>query len=134
ASVLVATPPGVVVSAGERPAAQAAAPPSPVFAEVAFDGGMAIVQVTPAQVGANQLSVELVAVSGEPVEVPEIRASLMLPAADLGPLPVELTEVEPGGYRAVDAQLPAAGEWLLDLTIRTSEIDSSTVQVDVPVS
>lgn len=161
ASVLVATPPGFVVSAAE---ALEASPPGPVvdgaaLTEVSDDGGVQIL-VDPAWVGENRVVVEVVrtvrtqsgtgqpapATAGpggdtpgvdyfnEPWDVPEVRASFALPANDLGPLPVELTEVTPGVYEATGVQLPAGGEWRLEVTVRTTDIDSMTVPITVPVT
>jgi len=152
ASVLVATPPGVVVTAGEGLAATA----GPVFAEAPLEEGSESgvqVLVDPAWVGQNRVIIEVVqlvdieaAETGAapeepqfesfaiPLDAPEVRASFVLPGSDLGPLPVELTKTSPGVYRASDAQLPTPGQWRLDVTVRTSEIDSSTVQIPVPVT
>jgi copper transport protein len=150
ASVLVATPPGVVVTAEDTLAANY----GPVLEgapldEADPDSGVSLL-VDPAWVGENRVVVEVVRRVGiettdpdappdvesilVPWDVPEVRASFVLPGSDLGPLPVELTKTAPGVYQAQDAQLPVAGQWRLDVTVRTSEIDSSTVQVDVPVN
>lgn len=163
ASVLVATPPGVVVTAAETLAATA----GPVLEQVSLDpeedptAGVQVL-VDPAWVGENRVVVEVVR-SAElaggtssglpnapnptaspatqisefvavPWDVPEVRASFVLPGSDLGQLPVELTRTAPGVYEASDAQLPVAGDWRLELAVRTSEVDSHTVQVAVPVS
>lgn len=162
ASVLVATPPGVVVRAGETLAQEY----GPVLDEAPLTGaapGAGVkVLVDPAWVGENRLVVEVVRtveVAGDsvatelstprptgssgpliadfvdrPWDVPEVRAALVLPEGDLGPLPVELTRTGPGVYEAIDTQLPVAGDWRLDITVRTSDIDSTTVQLDVPVT
>jgi copper transport protein len=155
ASVLVATPPGVVVSAADTITATSA----PVLDEAPLDesdptAGVQIL-VDPAWVGTNRVVIEVVRqvnVVGPPdnpnepdaqpvlettivpLDVPEVRASFRLPGSDLGPISVELTKIAPGVYQAGDAQLPTAGDWLLELAVRTSEIDSHTVQFAVPVS
>jgi copper transport protein len=138
ASVLVATPPGVVVSAAEAIAVEAAAPEptGPVAEEVVLEEEELMVQVLvdPAGVGENLVSVAVTDLAFAPLDVPELRASFVLPEQDLGPLPVELTRTGPGEYEMPAAQLPAAGRWRLDLAVRTSEIDSHSVQVDVPVA
>lgn len=132
ASVLVATPPGVVVSAAE---ALETARAVPVLAEAPInDEGQVEVLVDPAWVGENRLVVEVVDLEGGVWDVPEVRASFVLPAGDLGPLPVELTRTDAGLYEVESMTLPVAGDWLLNLAVRTSEIDVTTVQVDVPVT
>jgi copper transport protein len=132
ASVLVATPPGVVVAAGE---AIAARPTGPVVDDVVLEDDDLVVQVLvdPAWVGDNRVSVAVTNLAFAPLDVPEVRASFVLPDNELGPLPVELTRTGPGEYETVDAQLPTTGEWRLDVAVRTTEIDSRTVQIDVPV-
>jgi copper transport protein len=132
ASVLVATPPGVVVSEAE---ALETAPAVPVLAEAQInDEGQVEVLVDPAWVGENRLVVEVVDLEGGPWDVPEVRTSFLLPEGDLGPLPVELTRTGPGVYEAEGMTLPVAGDWRLNVSVRTSEIDITTVQVDVPVT
>jgi copper transport protein len=149
ASVLVATPPGAVVTAGEALAAQAAeaetgagaATTGPVAEQVLFEDDELVVQVLvdPARVGGNLVSIAITDMGFAPREVPEVRASFVLPDGDgtaIGPLPVELTPIPsaPGEYEARDAQLPTAGTWRLDVVVRTTEIDSVTAQVEIPVA
>jgi copper transport protein len=136
ASVLVATPPGVVVTTAEAIAAAPPEPTGPVAQEVVLEEEELMVQVLvdPAGVGENLVSVAVTDLAFAPLDVPEVRASFVLPEQDLGPLPVELTRTGPGEYEMPAAQLPAAGQWRLDLAVRTSEIDSHSVQVDVPVA
>lgn len=144
ASVLVATPPGVLARAAE-------AAPKPVLAEEVVTGeGVVQVLVDPAWVGENRLVIELaeeppdidlddpasnpldLPVVGEPWEVEEVRAWLELPGSDLGTLPVELTETRTGSYEAT-APIPAPGEWQLTVAVRTSEVDNHLVRFAVPV-
>jgi copper transport protein len=139
ASVLVATPPGVVVSTADAVAAGVAAAPEPtgpVAEEVVLEEEELMVQVLvdPAGVGENLVSVAVTDLAFAPLDVPEVRASFVLPEQDLGPLPVELTRTGPGEYEMPAAQLPAAGQWRLDLAVRTSEIDSHSVQMDIPIA
>jgi copper transport protein len=132
ASVLVATPPGASVTAAE---AIAATPTGPVVDEVALEEDDLIVQVLvdPAWVGENAVSIAVTDLAFAPLDVPEVRASFVLPEDDLGPLPVELTRTGPGEYEAAGAQLPTTGDWRLEIAVRTTEIDSRTVLIDVPV-
>jgi copper transport protein len=98
------------------------------------DGNAVEVYIFPAQVGENLVSLTVLDRDGVPLDVPELRASLALPDQDLGPLPVELEATAPGVYESQGTALPVGGTWRLDVTVRTSEIDSSTVSVDVPVA
>jgi copper transport protein len=138
ASVLVATPPGVVTTVAEATENTAATGEvtGPVLQDVILDDERMMVQVLvdPAWAGENRLGLSVTDLGFRPVDVPEVRASFSLPEQALGPLPVELTRTGPGEYESVGVQLPVAGAWRLDVTVRTTEIDSTTVQVDVPVT
>jgi copper transport protein len=135
ASVLVTTPPGVVVSAAEAAANDPAATSGPVVESLVLEEDELMVQVVvdPARVGANQVAVTVTDLAFAPLDVPEVQASLVLPEQELGPLPVALTRIGPGEYEATAAQLPTAGQWRLDIAVRTSEIERHTLPVDVPV-
>jgi copper transport protein len=130
-SVLVATPPGVVVTAAEE---LAQAPAQPLLETLPLDADTSVrVLVDPAWVGQNRVVVEVVDRFGEPVDVPEVRASFVLREGDVGPLPVALEETEPGVYKAPTTPLPFGGAWQLNVTVRTTDFDSTTVQVAVLV-
>lgn len=145
-AVLVATPPGVVVTAGGvEPAAAEPAAAEPVLESAPLTGagagedpapdeGTLRVLVDPARVGENRVVISVWDPDGQLREVPEVRASLALPEQELGPLALTLEQLGPGEYEAPAAQLPAAGTWQLDVTVRTSEIDSFPARVEIPVS
>jgi copper transport protein len=132
ASVLVATPPGTVVTAAE--ALETSTSTGPVLDEAALgvDGAVQVL-VDPAWVGQNRVVVEIVDLDGEPLDVPDVQASFVLPAGDLEPLPVDLTKLAEGVYEAASTTIPIAGDWQLRVVVRTTEIDSTAVQVEVPV-
>jgi copper transport protein len=135
ASVLVATPPGTVVTAAE---ALQTSRDGPVLDEVTVGvDGTVQVLVDPAWVGRNRIVVELVDPLDNPWDAPEVWGTFHLPgrAEDgPGPLPVEMTRAGPGLFQTVDATVPVPGDWVLTVVVRTTEIDTVTVQVDVPVS
>jgi copper transport protein len=132
-SVLVATPPGAVVTAAEALEALPAAGPVREQLPLAAEGTVDV-RVDPAWTGENRLDVTVRDVAGGPWDVPEVTASFALPERELGPLPVELTRTGPGEYQASRAQLPVSGTWQLRLAVRTSEIDSTILLVDVPIT
>jgi copper transport protein len=141
ASVLVATPPGAVVTEGQALAAAQTEPTGPFADQVVLEDEELIVQVLldPARVGENLVSIAITDLGYAPLDVPEVRAAFILPdpageAGAIGPLPLELTPTDPGEYEMADAQLPTAGTWRLDITVRTTDVDSTTVQVDIPVA
>lgn len=111
----------------------------PVSANVRFDTGGAggagslVLALDPARIGPNALHVEVLGDDGRPRAVPEVRAALTLPSRGVGPLPITLTPAEPGFYHAPGVVVPMAGEWRLDVTVRTSAIDETTVSVPARV-
>jgi copper transport protein len=65
--------------------------------------------------------------------VAEVRTELTLTDRALGPFAVPLQHTEPGEYDASRVQLPFPGGWKLSITVRTSDIDETTVTVPVDV-
>jgi copper transport protein len=131
ASLLVATPPGVVITAAD---ALARTPPRPFLTDVAVSQeGLVRVLVDPAWVGRNRVVVEVVDRTFEPWDVPEVRAALVAADGDLEPMSLDLTRSGPGVYKGGEVWIPFAGQWRLTITVRSTEIDSTTVDVTVPV-
>ncbi|WP_307856631.1 copper resistance protein CopC [Catenulispora pinistramenti] len=111
---------------------------APVSTTVAFDtggpNGKGSVQVFvgPAKTGNDTVHIEVVTPSGEPVSVPQLTASLTLPDRQLGPLPVTLSGAGTSHYYG-GATIPLAGAWKLAVTVRTDDIDETTVVVPVTI-
>ncbi|MEV7024609.1 FixH family protein [Kitasatospora sp. NPDC093558] len=87
--------------------------------------GTATVTVNPAGTGANEVKLALDGADGQPVDVPEVQLAFTLPDRDLGPLPVPLTPGGTGRWSGT-AQLPLAGNWVVSVQIRSSDIDQTT--------
>ncbi|MGW2397736.1 FixH family protein [Kitasatospora sp. NPDC001664] len=87
--------------------------------------GTATVTLNPAGVGLNATTLTLTDTAGQPVEVPEVQLAVTLPDRDLGPLPVALQSGGPGKWTG-QAQLPLAGNWVVSVTVRSSDIDQVT--------
>ncbi|MFD8083757.1 FixH family protein [Kitasatospora sp. NPDC059722] len=87
--------------------------------------GTATVTVNPAGTGSNEVKLALDGADGKPVDVPEVQLAFTLPDRDLGPLPVPLTPEGTGRWSGT-AQLPLAGEWVVSVQIRSSDIDQTT--------
>jgi copper transport protein len=96
-------------------------------------GGTADVDVTPAKVGANKITVTVKDAQGKPANASQVTATLALPAEQIGPLPVTLTRAGPGEYVATAASLPRTGTWELVVRVQLSEFDRDVAQVDVQV-
>ena len=60
--------------------------------------------------------------------------SASLPAADLGPLELEVVPAGPNHVVGVDVDLPVAGLWTFDVTARFGEFDQVVFTVQIPVS
>ncbi|MEZ0111424.1 copper transport protein [Catenulispora sp. EB89] len=111
---------------------------APVSTTVAFDtggtNGKGSVQifVSPAKAGTDLVHIEVVNPAGEPEVVPELTATMSLPARQLGPLPLGLSGGGTSHYYG-NATIPLAGKWQLAVTVRTSDIDETTVTVPVTI-
>ncbi|AUY50579.1 FixH family protein [Streptomyces sp. CB01881] len=87
--------------------------------------GTATVTLNPARTGPNEVHLKLDGADGQPVEVPEVQLAFTLPDRDLGPLPVTLTAEGTGRWSGT-AQLPLAGNWVVSVQVRSSDIDQTT--------
>ncbi|MEK2491388.1 FixH family protein [Kitasatospora purpeofusca] len=87
--------------------------------------GTATVTLNPAGTGSNEVHLKLDGADGSPVEVPEVELAFTLPDRDLGPLTVPLTTEGTGRWTGT-AQLPLAGNWVVSVVIRSSDIDQTT--------
>jgi len=111
---------------------------APVSATVAFDTGgpkgkgSVQVFVSPAKAGNDLVHIEVVDASGQPEVVPQVTATLSLPDRQLGPLPISLDGAGTEHYYATTA-IPLPGRWQLAVTVRTDEIDETTVMVPITI-
>ncbi|MFJ6380005.1 FixH family protein [Kitasatospora sp. NPDC092039] len=87
--------------------------------------GTATVTLNPARTGPNEVRLALDGADGQPVDVPEVQLAFTLPDRDLGPLPVALTPEGTGRWTGT-AQLPLAGNWVVSVQVRSSDIDQTT--------
>lgn len=96
--------------------------------------GRGKVQVTlePGRVGRNVVEAIVYGADDSPVSVPELRLTFTLADQHVGPLDARL--VDERGYWGSDAlDLPIAGTWTIDATVRVSEIDQVTVSKTVEI-
>ncbi|WP_405921584.1 copper resistance CopC/CopD family protein [Streptomyces sp. NBC_00122] len=139
-TVLTSTEPGRTVERETtRGSAATAVPDRAVKITLPFDTGgrngkgNVRLELDPGRVGANALHLWADSEDGKPLDLPEIKVSFTLPAKDIGPLPVLPDRSAPGHWTASGVQLPLAGEWRIDVTVRTSDIDQTTVQKTVKI-
>lgn len=129
-AVLVDAEPGRIVEAAR---------PHPVHRSVDYDTGgprgrgSLDVSVEPGLVGANTVRLRVRGVGGAITDIPGVRASAWLPDRDLGPLPVVLRREGPGRYAGL-VRLTLPGSWQLAVTVRTSDIDQTTVRIPLDIS
>ncbi|MFJ4314460.1 copper resistance protein CopC [Streptomyces lavendulae] len=95
--------------------------------------GTVRLELDPGRVGANTLHLWADGEDGKPLDLPEIKIAFTLPAKEIGPLPVAPDRDAPGHWSASGVQLPLAGEWRIDVTVRTSDIDQTTVHKNVKI-
>jgi copper transport protein len=96
-------------------------------------GGDVQVWVDPAVAGDNQVAINVRDDRGVNRDVPEVTVTLSLPSGGVGSVPVPLVRTSAGQYVAQQMTIPSAGLWRLDVTVRTTGFDESTVQADVRV-
>ncbi|MEW1548193.1 copper resistance CopC/CopD family protein [Streptomyces tsukubensis] len=144
-TVLTATEPGRTEETADRAALSGGSPSAdsrpggPVDTTIPFDtggpNGKGTIRLTlgPAAPGANGLTLRITGTAGKPLEAPEVKASFTLPDQQIGPLPVTPVKVAPGQWRADRVQIPMPGDWLVKVTVRTSDIDQTTVDENVKI-
>ncbi|MDK9499920.1 copper resistance protein CopC [Streptomyces katrae] len=140
-TVLTSTEPGRAVEkeAGRGGASAPAVPNRPVKITLPFDTGgqngkgNVRLELDPGRVGANTLHLWADGPDGKPLDLPEVKISFTLPAKEIGPLPLAPDRASAGHWTASGVQLPLAGEWRIDVTVRTSDIDQTTVQKNVKI-
>ncbi|MFG2838534.1 copper resistance CopC/CopD family protein [Streptomyces zaomyceticus] len=141
-TVLTSTEPGRTeeeAGTGTAAAGPAAVPDRPVDIRLPFDtggvDGKGVVRLSldPGRTGANALHIFVERPNGKPLDVPEIKVALTLEAKDVGPLPVAPDRIQTGHWSASGVQIPMPGEWRIQVTVRTSEIDQTTIDKNVKI-
>ncbi|MGH3963340.1 MAG: copper resistance protein CopC [Pseudonocardiaceae bacterium] len=115
------------------------ASPGPAHHIISYDTGgpggqgQLTVDVDPATAGPDTISVTVEDPTGNPRDVAELNATLTLTPRQLGPIPVPVRRTAPGHYVATGVQIPVNGTWQLAVTVRTSDIDRTTVTVPIDI-
>ncbi|MFE7897116.1 copper resistance CopC/CopD family protein [Streptomyces sp. NPDC057424] len=89
--------------------------------------GIVTIDIDPARVGDNEMHVYVERPNGRAFDIPEVKVEFTLEAKDIGPLPVVPDHIATGHWSANGVQIPMAGDWQVDVTVRTSDIDEVTV-------
>ncbi|MEW2065858.1 copper resistance protein CopC [Streptomyces sp. NPDC007346] len=139
-TVLTSTEPGrTEEAAGAATAAAAPAAAGPVNLSMPFDTGgengkgTVRIDIDPGRTGSNGLHVWVDGSDGKPMDVPELKVALTLEAQEIGPLPVVPDRIAEGHWSVSGVQIPMAGEWKVDVTVRTSDIDQVTIDKNVKI-
>jgi copper transport protein len=107
----------------------------PFATRITEDDIVLSLDVDPAAVGPVSMHLYL----NEPGGVPflgfeEVTADLTLPERDLGPITLVLVDYGQGHLSAEGAEIPLEGDWDLEVTVRTSDIDQTVFATVVPVT
>jgi copper transport protein len=143
ATILTSTEPGRTAEQEAGPtgaAATAAAPAATIRLSMPFDtggrNGKGVVKLTldPNPSGARVLRIDVNGPDGRPMDVPEVRAAFTLKGPmQMGPLPIVPGRVSPGHWTAENIRIPMPGDWQLQVTVRTSDIDETSVEQNVKI-
>ncbi|MEV8594466.1 copper resistance protein CopC [Streptomyces sp. NPDC052012] len=95
--------------------------------------GIVTIDLDPARVGSNTVHVYVERPDGKPYDIPEVKIAFTLEAKDIGPLPVVPDHITTGHWSASGVQIPMAGDWKIEVTVRTSDIDQVTVSKNAKI-
>ncbi|MFG2868119.1 copper resistance CopC/CopD family protein [Streptomyces sp. NPDC048338] len=141
-TVLTSTEPGRTEEEAGRTqstSGSAAVPDRPVDIRLPFDtggvDGNGTVRLTldPGRTGANDLHIFVERPNGRLLDVPEIKVAFTLKEKNIGPLPVLPDRIQTGHWSATGVQIPMAGTWQIQVTVRTSDIDQTTIDKNVKI-
>ncbi|PZF89236.1 copper resistance CopC/CopD family protein [Micromonospora endophytica] len=90
------------------------------------------VEAVPARRGNNSVHFYAYTLDNRPLPVVEWKATVALPSAGIEAIEMPLLPLT-DNHATGEINLPAAGEWQLRITARTTEIDQATVTVTVPI-
>ncbi|WP_406304089.1 copper resistance protein CopC [Streptomyces sp. NBC_00885] len=119
--------------------AAAAVPNGPTEIRLPFDTGgkngkgTVRLSLDPATSGANVMHVWIYSPELKPMDVPEVKVSFTLKAKQIGPLPITPDRVATGHWSADAVQIPMPGDWQVQVTVRTSDIDQTTTDENIKI-
>ncbi|SED09369.1 copper transport protein [Streptomyces sp. 2131.1] len=136
-TILTSTEPGRTEEEAARSSSAAAAPApaqdGPVNLALPFDTGgengqgTVRMDIDPGHTGANVIHLWIEDADKKPMDVPEVKLAFTLKSKDIGPLPAVPVRLTEGHWTATGLQIPIAGDWDVAVTVRTSDIDQTTV-------
>ncbi|MGW7284242.1 copper resistance protein CopC [Streptomyces sp. NPDC054847] len=140
-TVLTSTEPGRTEETAKAGAAQAApaAPAGPTEVRMPFDTGgpsgkgTVRLSLDPALSGANDMHVWIESPDGKALDAPEVKISFTLKSKEIGPLPITPDRITAGHWTASAVQIPMPGDWQVKVTVRTSDIDQTTIDKNIKI-
>ncbi|WP_393059327.1 copper resistance CopC/CopD family protein [Streptomyces sp. LN549] len=140
-TILTSTEPGRTEEEAARSSAPAAAPVAsgPVNLTLPFDTGgkngkgTVRMDLDPGRTGANVVHLWIDDIDGKAMDVPEVKLAFTLKSKDIGPLPALPVRLTEGHWTSTGIQIPIAGDWSVAVTVRTSDIDQTTVDKNVKI-
>ncbi|MFK4224470.1 copper resistance CopC/CopD family protein [Streptomyces sp. NPDC019890] len=124
-------------ASGTRAASNAPAGPTEI--KLPFDTGgqngkgTVRLSLDPATSGGNAMHVWIYNPDLKPMDVPEVKVSFTLKAKQIGPLPITPDRVTVGHWSADPVQIPMPGDWQVQVMVRTSDIDQTTVDKNIKI-
>lgn len=103
----------------------------PFAAVVEAEGADVEISLTPGSTGANDVELSVITASGE--DPLEVTATMSLPDRDIGAIDLELAATDQGRWTGT-VDLPIAGDWLLEVRLLLTEIESDTASLTVPIN
>lgn len=120
-------------AAGAAGTGGAGVTPGPVRQTVPLGSGQVIARLTPATAGVNSLEFSVVDANSQPLQpVSDPTVSVTMPAAGVGPLTRPVSATGPGAYQAV-LDLPLSGQWVVTISVRTSEFEQPSARIEVQI-
>jgi len=119
-----------------QPAAQAEAA-KPVTRTVSYatagQHGQVRVDLPDRSRGLTEATVTVLGSDGQAHDVAELDVAWSLPSRGIGPLAAHVAHPAAGRYSTTSSPLTVSGQWRLQITVRTSDIDETTVAINVQV-
>ncbi|MFE9722037.1 copper resistance CopC/CopD family protein [Streptomyces sp. NPDC005794] len=140
-TILTSTEPGRTEEEAARGGSTAAAPVTggQVNLSLPFDTGgrngkgTVRLDISPGGTGSNSVHLWIDGPDERPMDVPEVKLAFTLESKDIGPLPVVPERLAEGHWTASGVQIPMAGDWTVAVTVRTSDIDQTTIDKNVKI-
>lgn len=140
-TILTSTEPGRTEEEAARTSAPAAAPAAsgPVNLTLPFDTGgvngkgTVRMDLDPGHTGTNVVHLWIDDIDGKAMDVPEVKLAFTLKSKAIGPLPAVPVRLAEGHWTSTGVQIPIAGDWNVAVTVRTSDIDQTTVDKNVKI-